>query len=402
MDTEQRPFEGLKVIDCASFIAAPAAATILSDFGADVVKIEPPQGDPHRELYRGPGAAPSERNYFWELDSRNKRSLVLDLKQPAGLAVLLRLVAGADVFITNLPLPVRRRLKIDHGALESLNPRLIYASFTAYGEQGAEADKTGFDSTAYWARSGLMDLIRADHTAPPTRSVAGMGDHPSAMALYAAIATALYRRERTGRGGLVRSSLIANGLWANGSLAQGTLSGTVFPPRQPRELSPNALGNLYQCRDGRWLNLIVLNERQFLPLLQALGCPELGDDPRFAEIAARRLHSAELVALLDRQFSQRDLAEWRERLDAASITFGVVGRLADIPDDEQMRAAGALVPFADGSGLTVSSPFEIDGVQKVPAGPAPALGQHSAAVLRGAGFSDNEIAALRASGVMKG
>ena len=134
-DHDQLPFAGLKVIDCASFIAAPAAATILSDFGAQVVKIEPPEGDPFRELYRSPGATPSERNYFWELDGRNKRSLVLDLKQAEGLAVLHRLVREADVFITNLPLPVRRRLKVDHGSLESLNPRLIYASFTAYGER---------------------------------------------------------------------------------------------------------------------------------------------------------------------------------------------------------------------------------------------------------------------------
>ena len=399
---DQLPFEGLKVIDCASFIAGPAAATILSDFGAQVVKVEPPEGDPFRELYRGPGATPSERNYFWELDGRNKRSLVLDLKQPEGLAVLYRLVADADVFITNLPLPARRRLKVDHASLEPLNARLIYASFTAYGERGPEADKTGFDSTAYWARSGLMDLVRPDHTAPPSRSVTGMGDHPSSMSLYAAIATALFRRERTGRGGLVRSSLVANGLWANGSLTQGALAGVAFPPRMPREQSPNPLTNLYRCRDGRWLNLIILNERQFLPLLQALGCPELGTDPRFAQVEQRRVHHVDLVALLDRQFAQRDLADWRDRLDQAGITFGLVGTLADIEHDEQLRAAGALVPFADGSGLTVSSPFEIDGIDKVPAGKAPALGEHSVDVLRDAGFSAEEIDRLVAARVLGG
>ena len=401
-DHDQLPFAGLKVIDCASFIAAPAAATILSDFGAQVVKIEPPEGDPFRELYRSPGATPSERNYFWELDGRNKRSLVLDLKQAEGLAVLHRLLREADVFITNLPLPVRRRLKVDHGSLESLNPRLIYASFTAYGERGPEADKTGFDSTAYWARSGLMDLVRADHTAPPSRSVTGMDDHPSAMALYAAITTALFRRERTGRGGLVRSSLVANGLWANGSLTQGALNGTVFPPRLPREQSPNPLTNLYRCRDGRWLNLIILNERQFLPLLDTLGCPELGADPRFAQVPQRRTHHVELIELLDRQFAQRDLNDWRDRLDAAGITFGLVGTLADIAGDEQMRAAGALVPFADGSGLTVSSPFEIDGVTKVAPGKAPELGEHSREVLREAGFSVEEIERLAAGRVLGG
>ncbi|HWS75966.1 MAG TPA: CoA transferase, partial [Quisquiliibacterium sp.] len=200
MDPAQRPFDGLKVIDCASFIAAPAAATILSDFGADVVKVEPIEGDPYRELFRPAGFGPDDRNYGWELDSRNKRSLAVDLKTAEGLDILHRLAAGADVFITNLPLSVRRRLRIDHETICALNPRLVYGSFTAYGETGAEAEKTGFDSTAYWARSGLMDIVKPDHTSPPARSVAGLGDHPSAMTLFAAITTALYRRERTGLG----------------------------------------------------------------------------------------------------------------------------------------------------------------------------------------------------------
>jgi len=390
----QGPLSGVRVLDLSAYIAGPYGCSLLADQGAQVIKIEPPEGDPFRELYRGPGSPPSERNYFWELEGRNKRSLVLDLKQPEAHAALCRLVAQADVFITNLPLPVRRRLRIGHTDLAPLNPRLIYASFTAYGERGAEADKTGFDSTAYWARSGLMDIVRPDHTAPPARSVTGMGDHPSSTALFAAIATALFRRERTGKGGLVRSSLIANGLWANSSLVQAELSGTQLPPRQPREQAPNALTNLYRCGDDRWLNLVVLNERQFKPLVQALGCPEVADDPRFAQVAERRQHQAALVAIFDAQFARQPLAHWRRALDAAQVTFGVVGTLADVPGDEQMRDAGAIVPFADGSGLTVSSPFEIDGVTKRAPGRAPALGEHSAQVLREAGFDDAQIARL--------
>ncbi len=403
VEQNQRPFDGLKVIDCASFIAAPSAATILSDFGADVIKIEPLEGDPYRELYRLPGSPEGTRNFPWELDARNKRSLAIDLKQPDGLAVLHRLVAGSDVFVTNMPEPVRQRLKIDAGALMPLNPRMIYASFTAYGETGPEAGKTGFDSTAYWARSGLMDLVRADHATPPARSVAGLGDHPSGMSLYAAIVTALFQRERTGRGGLVSSSLLANGLWANSFLVQAQLSGSVVPPRPPRDRAPNPLTNGYRCGDGRWLNLVVLNEaRQFVPLLQALGCPELGDDPRFATPEARRAHHTELIAHFDRQFAQRPLAEWRTRLDAADITFGVVGTLSDIDDDEQMRASGALVPFADGSGLTVATPFDVDGTIKVAPRAAPAIGEHGEAILREAGYDDAQIAALRARKVLAG
>ncbi len=402
MSDTQRPFEGLKVIDCASFIAAPAAAIIFSDFGADVIKIEPPEGDPYRELFRAPGSAPAQRNYFWEMDSRDKRSLALDLKHPQGQAVLARLVGQADVFITNLPLTVRRKLSIDDRTLCAMNPRLIYASFTAYGERGAEAEKTGFDSTAYWARSGLMDIVRPDHTAPPARSVAGMGDHPSATALYAAITTALYRRERTGRGGVVSSSLIANGLWANGSMVQAQLSGVTIPPRQPRTLAPNPLTNMYRCGDGRWLNLVVLNERQFLPLVEALGCPELGQDPRYATADGRRANPTELVARFDECFAAHDLAWWRQRLDQAGITFGVVGTLADIPGDIQMREAGAIVPFADGSGETVSSPFQLEGVAKRPAGRAPRLGEHSRTLLRESGLTEAQIDELIAAGVVVG
>ena len=401
MSSDPLPFAGLKVVDCGSYIAAPAAATVLADLGADVVKIEPPEGDPYRYFYRSPGLPPSERNFAWQIDARNKRSLVLDLKRPEGLAVLQRLVADADVFITNLPLPVRERLRVDHAALQTLNPRLIYASFTAYGEAGAEADKTGFDATAYWARSGLMDLVRADHTAPPARSVSGMGDHPSAMALFGAITTALYRRERTGLGGVVRSSLLANGLWANAVMVQAELSGTIMPPRPPRSHAPNPLANLYRCRDDRWLNLTVLNEaRQFLPLLQALDCTDLADDPRFSDQPLRLRNHVELIERLDARFALHDLAHWRERLDRAGITFGVIGKMADLAQDEQMRAAGALVPLADGSGLTVSSPFEIVGTQKRAPGSAPELGEHSESVQRDSGFSEAEIAALRAGGVL--
>lgn len=401
-DSAELPFAGLKVIDCASFIAAPASATILADYGADVVKIEPPEGDAYRELYRAPGMPATDRNFPWELDSRGKRSLVLDLKLPAGLAVLHKLVEQADVFITNLPLPVRRRLGIGYEHLGPRNERLIYASFTAYGEQGPEAEKTGFDSTAYWARSGLMDLMRADYQAPPVRSVAGLGDHPSGAALFGAIATGLYRRERTGRGGLVSASLLGNGLWANSYMAQARLTGVQIPKRLPRTEVANPMTNIYRCADGRWLNLVMLNEaRQLGPLLDALDCVDLIDDPRFDSQENRRANAQALIAVMDERFAQRTLADWRERLDAAGITFGVVGTMEDLLTDEQMRAAGVLLPFADPAmGLTVASPVSFDGKPMRPPGASPSLGQHSAQVLRDAGYSDDEISKLRALKVL--
>src|SRR5438034_4793130 len=190
---EKGIFEGLKVLDCASFIAAPAAATVLSDFGADVIKIEPPgAGDPYRNLPNLPGYPHSEHNFAWMLEARTKKSPAPDLSKPEGQAVLHKLATQADVFITNYPPQVRERLGITHSHLAPHNERLIYASFTGYGETGEEANKPGFDSNAYWARSGLMDLVRADTDATPARSVADMDDHLFSIALYCTIVTALY------------------------------------------------------------------------------------------------------------------------------------------------------------------------------------------------------------------
>lgn len=390
-------FAGLKVIDCASFIAAPAAATVLSDFGADVIKIEPPDGgDLYRTLYKRPGSPKSPVDYGWMLNSRNKRSIALDLKLEEGRDVLHRLVAAADVFVTNMPLPVRRRLQTRYDDLAPLNPRLIYGSFTAYGETGPEAEKTGFDSTAYWARSGLMDMVRADAEATPARSAPGMGDHPSAMALFGGIVMALYRREKTGRGGEVTSSLIANGLWSNGYFVQAKLAGAEFPARPPRTHVPNPLSNSYRSKDGRWLILSMVNEvRQFAPFMRALGLADL--IPRFELQATRHAHSVELVGIFDRVFFAKNLSEWRSILDEAGVTFGVVGIMDEISDDAQARHADAIVPFADGSGHTVSSPFNIDGEIKRQPGPAPTVGQHSDEILREYGYDAGAIVALRAA-----
>ena len=395
-------FKGLKVLDCASFIAAPAAATVLSDFGADVIKIEPPgAGDPYRNLPNLPGYPHSEHNYVWMLESRNKRSLALDLAKPEGQAVLYRLVAEADVFVTNFPPPVRERLKIGYKHLSPLNERLVYACFTGYGDRGAEADKPGFDSNAWWARSGLMDLVRADSETTPARSIAGMGDHPCAMALYGAIVTALYKRERTGRGSLVKSNLMANGVWASGVMAQAKLCGATFEERRPRERALNAVTNHYKCRDGRWIILSLLAEERQWPVLTAcLGRDDLTHDPRFATKPDRHSRSIELIGIFDEIFATRDLAEWRRRLDGNGLVFGVVGVLDDIPTDRQMIDNDVLVPFEGSSMMTINSPIWIDGDQKTQPRLPPAIGEHSDEILRNAGFDGDAIATLRAAGTV--
>jgi crotonobetainyl-CoA:carnitine CoA-transferase CaiB-like acyl-CoA transferase len=392
-------FSDLKVIDCASWIAGPAAATILSDFGADVIKIEPPgAGDPWRHSPPVPGKI---TDYYWQLTGRNKRSLGIDLKHELGLAALHRLVKGADVFITNFPLPVRERLKIAASDLLEFNPRLVYGSMSAYGEAGEEAGRQGFDATAYWARTGLMDMVRATAETDPSRSMPGMGDHPTATGLYAAIVTALYRREKTGRGGVAQTSLLQNGIWANGCFMQTRLFGEHVAHRPPRDRAPNALANHYRSRDGRWFLMALHNEpKQLQSFLDAIGMPRLCEDPRFATLPLRRKNSVELTAILDAEFATKDLAEWRRVLEGAGVTFGAVFTVNEASEDTQSKVVGALIPFADGKGMTIAAPFHIEGEAKVAPLRAPAVGQHNEEVLTEAGYADDEIAQLKRLGVL--
>jgi crotonobetainyl-CoA:carnitine CoA-transferase CaiB-like acyl-CoA transferase len=227
-----------------------------------------------------------------------------------------------------------------------------------------------------------------------------MGDHPSAIATYGAIVTALYQRERTGKGGYVGSSLLANGLWANGCSVQAALCGERVVPQPPRERGLNALRVHYRCRDGRWLLLsIAADEWRWQKLKECLGASAL-DDPRFATAASREAHARELIQILDGIFATKDQAEWRAILDAAGLIFGIVADMDEIATDAQILASEAVVPFADGSSLTVNSPIWIRGQQKTTPRPAPRVGEHSEEVLREAGYSDTEIAALREARVI--
>jgi crotonobetainyl-CoA:carnitine CoA-transferase CaiB-like acyl-CoA transferase len=402
----ERIFAGLKVLDIATFIAGPAAATVLADFGADVVKIEPPgSGDPWRGGGARTGMPESPHNYPWTLDGRNRRSIAVDLKRAEGRRVLHRLAKAADILITNLMPAARERLGLDHCTLAALNPRLIYASFTGFGEVGPERDTPGFDTTAWWARSGLMERVRPDAASPPAGSVPGMGDHPSALALVAAILAALYRREKTGEGAYVRSSLLANGAWANGVYVQAALAGARFPERPPRQQARSACHNYYRCADGRWLLLnfsATQEETRWARFAAVIGRPELARDPRFSGMAERRQHAAALIAALDLAFAEQPAAEWQRRLGDAGFSVAPIATMAEVAADAQMEASGVFVPMpgAGGRDLTVTTPLWIEGVEKVAPCPPPALGAHTDEVLKEAGFSAAEIAALRERGAV--
>ncbi|HTO66671.1 MAG TPA: CoA transferase [Bradyrhizobium sp.] len=394
-------FSGLKVVDLASFIAGPGAAVILSDFGADVVKVEPPTGDLQRIIFKVPPQPRAKENYPWQLDNRNKRGMAVDLKSPDAGKILERLVKWADVLIVNTPHPARKRLKLSYEDVAPWNPRLIYADVTGYGDKGPDADLPGFDLTAYWARSGLLSLTR-DAGAPPTLPVSGSGDHATAVSLYSAIVTALYRRERTGKGSYVTTSLLASGVWACAVSVQAALCDATFFPLHDRAKPPNATFNVYRASDDTWF-LIVLTPDKWPGLVNGIGRSDLVSDPRFANPAKQAANSAELTAILDQAFASQPMPHWREVFAQAHIPFGVVQKPSEVISDLQLRENDIVVPL-DGAGdnlkLTISSPIQIHGVAKVAAKRAPEIGEHNDELLEQLGFGAKEIDGLRASGAI--
>lgn len=375
---EEPILAGIRVIDCGTYIAGPAAAAVLSDFGATVIKIErPPHGDPYRYLSRLPLLPQSEHLYCWMLDNRNKKSVALDLGDPAQREALLRLTDAADIFITNYQPELIEKFGLGYETLRDRNPRLIYAWVSGYGGSGDDAGRPGYDLTAYWARSGLMDCLH-NGDAEPCLSPAGFGDHPTAMSLVGAILLALYRRERTGQGAKVSTSLAANGVWSNGCLVQAALVGARFTPHPTRHQTLNPLVNHYVARDGRRFLLCCLDSKKDWPnLCRAIDHPDLLADSRFHTPEARAVQGAGLVTLLDAAFAARDMDEWRRRFAQFEIIYGPVPSTEEVAADPQLHANGVFPLLEDAPFPTVTSPIEIEGVVKVRPRLAPAPGQHN-------------------------
>lgn len=395
---------GLRVIDCGTYIAGPAAATMMSDFGAEVIKIERPQGgDPYRYLSFLPGMAASEHNYCWLLDARNKKSLALDLKDDIGHEVLRRLIATGDVFITNYPPDLARRFRVRYEDIEALNPRLIYAQITGYGEAGEDTNKPGYDTTGYWARSGLTGIMFDLNTATGA-TPCGTGDHPVALALFGAIMLALYKRQTTGRGSKVSTSLMATGAWSNSCQIQAAMLGAKFPPKRTRLNALNPLVNQYQTRDGfRFMLCCLDTKHDWGRICRAIGRTDVIDDPRYATADARFENGTEVVALLDEAIATKDMAEWQELFDQHSVIWGPIPTIDRVAKDAQMKANGVFTAFDHpqlGSVPTVNNPINVNGVTKEKPKLAPEIGQHSQGILRALGYEDAVIEEMIRSGVI--
>lgn len=395
---------GLKVIDCATVIAAPAAATMLADFGADVIKVEQPGAGDMLRLLSGISSTPdAESDWFWELHGRNKRSLALDMKSDEGRQVLQRLVADADVFITNYPYPVRESLGLTHDRLREVNPTLIYASLTAYGEAGAERERKGFDQLAYWARSGLMELMREPDTLP-TQGLPGMGDHPTAVSLYAGIVTALLHRERTGEGSFVHTSLLANGLWSAAGIVQGAMAGGDMAGYREQNRIYTPMLRPYETSDGRWLQFnMVRDEAMLTTLLVALGAGELLADPRFPDLetmfgSAREPLGDELARIV----RTRTAAEWLREFEAYDLPINLVATVEETAVDEQVRVNAMAVETDSGldTPWIINHPVKVSGVAQVGPRRAPALGEHGREILAELGYTSEEIDTLEAGGTI--
>lgn len=394
-------FSGLKVVDLASFIAGPSAAVILSDFGADVIKVEPPAGDLWRHAHELPPQPQAKDPYAWHLANRNKRGITLNLKSSSAQPVLQRLIEWADVFIVNTPHPARNRLKLEYDDVVQHNRRLIYADVTGFGEKGPDADLPGFDITSYWARSGLLSMTR-DAGAPPTWPVAGSGDNATAVGLYSAIVTALYRRERTGEGSYVTTSLLAEGVWAASVSIQAALCEATFYGLHDRKHPANAVLNVYRAADDTWFVLIVMPDK-FQEVAQALGRKDILTDPRFSDPAKLMTNMPQLTAILDDMFAAQPMTHWQQIFESVNVTFGVVRGPQEVINDPQLRLNDIVVPLEGAPGKltsTISSPIQVHGVSKVSARRAPSLGEHNEDVLKELGFGARDIDALLSSGAL--
>lgn len=392
--------EGLRIVEYASYIAAPGAGGIMADWGAEVIKVEPPGGDPIRLFFASVGVE-EERNPVFDMDNRGKRGIVLDTAQEAGRDALLRLVDRADVFLTNVRPGGLLRAGLDSEALIKRNPRLVYTSVTGYGLDGPDADRPGMDSAAFWARSGLAAMF-SPKGGDPVQLRTAFGDHVASMAIVAGVLAALHERGLTGKGRLVDASLLRVAHYAAASdLSIQHTRGRIASNR-PRKDAPNPLINYFKTADERWISLLTRQgERDWPKLARALKLEHLIDDSRFAKARGRRENGAALVELLDSAFAARPADAIAAALDGEEMIWSPVLKPAEAIADRQAIAAGCVVqtPTHDGGTMPApAGPIRFPGADDGPKGPSPRPGEHTRDVLTELGYETAEIDALYSSG----
>jgi crotonobetainyl-CoA:carnitine CoA-transferase CaiB-like acyl-CoA transferase len=402
-DTNTGPLKGIKVVELGIWVAGPAAAAVLGDWGAEVIKVENPAGgDPVRALMALGIAVELPVNPSVELDNRNKRSVAINVRTPEGRDVMHRLLRGADVFVTNLRAAALKRAGLAYEDLRAENPRLIYAALSGYGTRGPEKDRAAFDYAAFWARAGAMASLGEPDGPPPTQRPA-MGDHPSGLALAGAVAAALYHRERSGEGQELHLSLFHAGMWMMATDVETCLVTGLGPAPTGRAV-PNPLWNHYRAKDEKWFHLVMLQADRYWPsFCEAIGRPDLLNDERYANVVSRAGNSLELIALLDDVFATKTLKEWGGLFDRFELVWGPVQSITEVIHDPQARALGAFakVPHRSGEDIEVlRSPIEFGATPSTIRRAAPELGEHTEEVLLECDYTWDDIARLKEKGAI--
>ena len=399
--------KGVRVVEMGLWVAGPAAAGILADWGAEVVKIEMPKGDPMRKLFGTLSGSKEDRCPPFDLYNRGKKSLALDINRPEGIELVQKLMATADVFVTNMRPQFLERMGLDPATLMAKYPRLVYASLTAYGLEGPDRDAPGYDMAAYSGRSGLAERATAPGESPPVLP-GGMGDNVTAITMVSGIMGALYHRERTGEGQMVSTSLLRTGIYSIGMDVATRVGLGRVGAATSRKKPQNPLMNSYRASDDKWLWIVgAESERHWPGIVRALEAPALMDDERFTTPRDRRRNSEALVTAIDALVARHRRDEWAEIFKSHDVWWAPINSVDDVVQDPQAIASGAFVnvPVHDGEAVPesfngVATPVDFSATPSKPAGPPPRVGADADALLAELGVDANDVRRLRESGVV--
>jgi crotonobetainyl-CoA:carnitine CoA-transferase CaiB-like acyl-CoA transferase len=403
-ENQDLPLAGIKVLDMGNWIAAPASTTVMSDFGAEVIKVEPlDTGDPYRHVCGMPGMHGGEEDYQWILTNRNKRSLALDIKQASGYEALLRLVKQVDVVVTNFRPALLDKLKISYADLSPHNEGLVFAHLTGFGKKGEEINNPAFDRTSWWARSGLMEYMRPSGDSPRT-SAPGLGDHSAALALFGGIMLALFQKQATGKGREVHTSLLGTGAWNHSLTLQAELSEGQIRRLDNVNDNPTPFGVPYNTADDRWFAFWMQNYEEAPALIAALvDEPVLIQQERFFTLEGMKENAGEFSKIVQDKIIQKSFGHWQQLMTELGISFIPATTIQETLADPQLIANGAFPNLNNPNGIanrTIANPIDLLGVTKIQPTLAPELGQHSVDVLKDFGFDDVEVQSLLNAGVV--
>ncbi len=393
------PLDDVRIIEIDSWMAAPSAGAVLADLGADVIKIEPLGGDPMRDRGRPPKIEGDAKDYDYQfdVDNRGKRSIAVDLGTPAGQAIVHRLIEGADVFMCNLLAQRQERFGLDPATVGAIRPGIVHATLTGYGTSGPEAWRPGYDVTAFFGRSGLYDALREGDDGEVPMARPAQGDHTTGLALVGAVLAALRLAERTGETQVVETSLYETAVWTQASDFAVTAVDRAPVRRRARNEMILPTANRYPCGDGKWIVMNMPEAAAWDKLCRIIGREDWLDDERLSDVRGRFHHMAELVAGIDEALAHRTRDEWGEIFDAEGMIWGPVMGLHEVAQDPQAEAIGLFpdIEGPHGAYRSVGIPMRFATAEVGPGGPAPRLGEHTAQILREAGFTDDEVDELR-------